>query len=142
MQRKTKFQIRSEAAKKRWQRDEDKESFWRIHIDAWKKSGLSVRKFCHANFLTESSFRAWRRELSLRDREGTAQGTPVSAAAAEQSPFVAIRLVPDRPAHDTIASEPASGSLQIQIRGCATLSVTDQTDMALVARLVSALEAR
>jgi len=95
MQRKTKFQIRSEAAKKRWQRDEDKESFWRIHIDAWKKSGLSVRKFCHANFLTESSFRAWRRELALRDREGSALGS--SPTDNEKSPFVAIHLVPECP---------------------------------------------
>ena len=140
MQRKTKFQIRSEAAKKRWQRDEDKESFWRIHIDAWKKSDLSVRKFCHANFLTESSFRAWRRELALRDREGSAPGS--SPTDNEKSPFVAIHLVPDQPAHDTVTNESTAGSLQIQIRGCATLSVTDQTDMALVARLVSALEAR
>ncbi len=75
MQRKTKFQIRSEAAKKRWQRDEDNESFWRVHIESWRTSGLSVRKFCQVNVLTESSFCAWQRELALRDRVRRRRGS-------------------------------------------------------------------
>jgi len=105
MQRKTKFQVRSEAAKKRWQRDEDKESFWRSHIEAWRTSGLSVRKFCHVNFVTESSFRSWRRELALRDRESSKPSDSGAKSTVPKPPFVAIRLVPDQPLQkETVAT--------------------------------------
>lgn len=63
--KRTKFQVRSDAAKQRWVRDEHKEAYWRRHVDAWCKSGLSKRGYCIAHNLTESSFNAWRRELSI-----------------------------------------------------------------------------
>lgn len=69
MQKRTKFQVRSDAAKQRWVRDDRKEGFWRKHIEAWKLSGLSKRGYCIAHNLSESSFSAWKREIELRDRE-------------------------------------------------------------------------
>lgn len=62
MQKRSKFQIRSDAAKQRWVRDDRKESFWRRHIEAWKNSGLSKRGYCLANDLSQSSFNAWNRD--------------------------------------------------------------------------------
>jgi hypothetical protein len=47
----------------------DKERFWRKQVEAWQRSGLSVREFCRRRGLSEASFYAWRRELPLRDRE-------------------------------------------------------------------------
>jgi hypothetical protein len=143
MQKKSKFQIRSEASKKRWQRDEDKESFWRVHIKAWLASGLSVRKFCQVNFITESSFRAWRRELALRDRENSETKT-LGATPVSESPFVAIRLVPDQPLTTVpaMATDGQPSTLQLQMPGGATLVVTEQTDFSLVAKLLSVLEAK
>ncbi len=41
--KRTKFQVRSDAAKQRWVCDDRKESFLRKHIEAWKPSGLSKR---------------------------------------------------------------------------------------------------
>ena len=67
--KRTKFQVRSDAAKQRWVRDDLKEGYWRKHIAAWKRSGMSKRGYCKANNLSESSFNAWNREISLRERE-------------------------------------------------------------------------
>ncbi len=69
MQKRTKFQIRSDAAKQRWVRDDRKESFWRKHVESWKLSGLSKRAYCISQNLSQSSFNAWNREIELRDRE-------------------------------------------------------------------------
>ncbi len=132
MQKRSKFQIRSEASKKRWQRDEVKEAEWRILIDGWRSSGLSVRQYCMSNFITESSFRAWRREISLRDREST-RAQENSAVA----PFVPVRLVPDAE-----RSTPEKEALQIQLPGGASLAVTERSDLNLVARIFTALEAK
>jgi hypothetical protein len=144
MQKKSKFQIRSEAAKKRWQRDEDKESSWRVHIEAWRASGLSVRKFCQVNFISESSFRTWRRELALRDRESIKPANARATPAHPESPFVAIRLVPDQPLkkESSGVTDGLVNSLQLQMPGGATLLITEQMDLSLVAKLISALEAR
>jgi len=144
MLKKKRFQIRSEAAKKRWQRDKDKEEYWRVQLDAWKASGLSVRKFCLVHSITESSFRAWSRELALRDRERARPSSAIPPSNSE-SPFVAIRLVPDQP---ELPEAPVTStgcdvpSLQIQMPGGASLLVTDTTDFSLVAKLISALEVR
>ncbi len=56
--KKTKFQIRSDASKQRWVRDDKKEAIWREHIAKWKASGLSKRGYAIAHNLPESSFNA------------------------------------------------------------------------------------
>ena len=68
---------RSVVAQKRWVRDSDKELYWRTKISEWKKSGLSIRAFCHQREIVETSFYAWRRELAIRDRE-SAEANAVS----------------------------------------------------------------
>ena len=97
MQKRSKYQIRSDAAKQRWVRDDRKESFWRRHIEAWKSSGLSKRGYCIANDLSQSSFNAWNREITLRDREKipSTNATELLSVPPEKNPFVPLRLLPD-----------------------------------------------
>ena len=38
--------------------------FWQKTIENWQNSDMSVRKFCKAEGLTESSFYNWRKKLS------------------------------------------------------------------------------
>lgn len=134
MQKKSKFQIRSAASKRRWVRDEVKEAEWRLHVEGWRSSGQSVRQYCMANFITESSFRAWRREIALRDREG-ADNTSVASPVA---PFVPVRLV--SPAADSSAGD--KKSLQIQLPGGASVLVSDSSNLELIARLLTAMESK
>lgn len=46
-----------------------KEQWWRAVIERQRASGLSIRRFCRGEKLSEPSFYSWRRELLRRDRE-------------------------------------------------------------------------
>jgi hypothetical protein len=75
-------------------RDGGLERGWRQHIEQQRSSGLSVRDYCDAHDLTESSFYLWRRTLAERDRESTPAFVPVvitDAPRVEASP-IEIRL--------------------------------------------------
>jgi hypothetical protein len=50
-------------------RDLTKERFWRRQVEAWQRSGLSIREFCSRNRLTETNFHNWRRQLAWRDQQ-------------------------------------------------------------------------
>lgn len=99
MQKRTKFQIRSDASKQRWVRDDRKEAYWRKQKSYWKDSGLSKRAFCLANGLPESSFNAWCREIDLRDREKdrstSATALLDSDPGESKNLFVPLRILPD-----------------------------------------------
>ena len=134
---KSKFQIRSEAAKKRWQRDDTKEQYWREQLSALAESKLSVRGYCQANDVSESSLRSWRRELSLRDRE-----VPLPKARKEApNPFVPIRLVMHERQDSMLGDLTEKVSpLELIVRGGAVIRIENDTDFKLVSRLLSALE--
>src|SRR5271154_4417125 len=100
MPNRSKIQIRSRAAKKQrlHVRDEQKESFWRGHLDAWHTSELSKSAYCREHDLTYAVFLYWCREIESRDR---GHGPAAKAAAVlpkplekTTNPFVPIRLFP------------------------------------------------
>lgn len=44
--------------------DGDREQFWRMAIETWQTSGLSVRQFCTNEGLSKPSFYCWRKKLA------------------------------------------------------------------------------
>ena len=145
MQKRTKFQIRSDAAKQRWVRDDRKESFWRKHVVAWKLSGQSKRGYCIAHSLCQSSFNAWNREIAIRDRERIA-----SANAAEilsepsKNPFVPLHLLPDevvepQPVAQVVESR-SEHWIDILVPGGAVIRLTEKFSAKHVAELYSTLK--
>jgi len=74
----------------RQQRDLTREQTWRRHIEQHRSSGLTIRVYCAAYQLRETSFYFWRQEIAKRDRESVAQ--PKSAPA-----FVPVAVI-DPPA--------------------------------------------
>jgi len=60
--------------------DADQRAFWQMAIETWQASGLSVRRFCRQEGLSEPSFYAWRKRLSQVD---TPEGSPAPAADTE-----------------------------------------------------------
>ena len=66
---------KKELSLNRWTRSSDKEQYWRMHLQAWAASGLSIRAYCQENGVVETSFYAWRRELGIRDREQLGTGS-------------------------------------------------------------------
>ena len=41
-----------------------KRKFWKMTIEAWQNSGMSISKFCKAEGLPESMFYNWRKKLT------------------------------------------------------------------------------
>lgn len=145
--KRTKYQVRSDASKQRWVRDDLKEGYWRKHIAAWKRTGMSKRGYCKANNLSESSFNAWCREIALREREYAPTTNAAELLAAKENPFVPIRLVPDKPTEEPQPVNPAEpltassdGLVEISVPGGAVLKVRADCGVEFVAQLFSALK--
>ena len=49
--------------------DTDQQQFWRMAIETWQASGLSIRQFCKQEGLTEPAFYSWRKKLTGSDTE-------------------------------------------------------------------------
>jgi hypothetical protein len=63
----------------RQQRDLKREQIWRRHIEQHRASGLTIRGYCAAHQLRETSFYFWRQELAKRDRVSAARPNRVPA---------------------------------------------------------------
>ena len=147
-QKRTKFQVRSDASKQRWVRDDKKEAFWRKHINAWRQSGLSKRAYCIANNLSQSSFGAWFREITIRDREKVPSGNAAAllAESPPENPFVQLRLLHGE-ANEVKAEAPnvpaaeieSKQAIEILIPGGAVIRVDETCSVQFVAELFSSL---
>lgn len=63
----------------RQQRDLKREQTWRRHIEQQCASGLTIRVYCAAHQLPESSFYFWRQEIAKRDRKSATRPNPAPA---------------------------------------------------------------
>lgn len=145
MQKRTKFQIRSDASKQRWVRDDKKEAFWRKHIESWEKSGQSKRGYCLEKKLSESSFNSWKREIELRDRENMSAkkaGPEVDSPALARGPFVPLRVVPDAaPAGRGEACAAVDGkAVEVRVPGGAVLILSQGSSVELAVEIFHALK--
>ncbi len=64
-------------------RSAERESFWRLALEEYRVSGLSVRAFCSREGLSEPSFYSWRRKFQHRD----------AAASGSRQNLVEVRVV-------------------------------------------------
>lgn len=48
-----------------------KRAWWQVHVDAHRKSGLTIARYCRNHRLTVDTFRKWRRELAGWEEEKT-----------------------------------------------------------------------
>ena len=74
----------------RQHRDLKRERTWRRHIAEQRGSRQTIRAFCDAHRIRETSFYFWRTEIAKRDRESAA--SPKAAPA-----FVPVAVI-DAPA--------------------------------------------
>jgi transposase-like protein len=52
-------------------KSEERETLWRGILRRQAESGLSIRRFCAAEGISEPSFYAWRKKLQERQHDGT-----------------------------------------------------------------------
>ncbi len=83
----------------RSERSVEKERFWREVVEDQRQGGLSVRRFCQQNTISEPSFYAWRRELQKRDAEKVADAE--KGADAKRTADGNGRLIPVDVVHVT-----------------------------------------
>jgi hypothetical protein len=94
------------------QRDSKRERTWRRHVAEQRASGQTIRAYCDAHHIRETSFYFWRQEIAKRDRE--------AAAASKAAPaFVPVAVI-DTPAPcDTRIDVRLAGGHRVRIRtGC------------------------
>jgi transposase len=63
--------------------DGDQEQFWRMAIETWRTSGLSIRQFCRQEGLSEPQFYVWRKKLSVGGITDPAHDEPRQEAFIE-----------------------------------------------------------
>ena len=110
------------------QRDPRRERVWRGHLRQQCKSGLTIRDYCVAHDLAESSFHFWRREIATRDQQ-VSDGDPSAEPA-----FVPVTIIapPTR----------ASAAIDIRLLSGHRLRVRAGCDRQLLAEVVALLEGR
>ena len=95
-------------------RSVEKEAFWRLVLEEFRASGLSIRAFCRREGLSEPSFFAWRRTFQERDaakpaaRRKQVKGIPVDK-------LIPVDIV------DPIDCEPTPATLEVITPGGFTL---------------------
>jgi hypothetical protein len=102
-------------------RDERKAQQWRLWINEWQRSGLSVQAFCARRGLATPSFYAWRRTLEQR--------------VAAQAVFVPVQVVAD-------AVPPQASALEVVLTEGRTVRVAPGFDAATLRQLLAVLEGR
>jgi hypothetical protein len=106
-------------------RDPAREVRWRGLLAAQRKSGLSVRAFCAREWVPESAFYPWRREIGLRDQE--------KAGATGAPAFVPLVMAGNGAGREA--------QVTIELQGGRTLHLPAMLPVARVTELVRAVEA-
>lgn len=127
------------ACMSKYERDADKEAFWRLAFSEQRDSGLSVRAFCVREGLTQSSFYAWRRQLARRDAEGGSEraGSP---KFVEVTPPEFPEAPPEPPGvPPVVTSDDVASPLELVLPRGVVVRVPDRFDAKALRRVVEAL---
>ncbi|OHB55067.1 MAG: hypothetical protein A2Y12_10490 [Planctomycetes bacterium GWF2_42_9] len=100
----------------------DQEQFWRMAIETWQASGLSVRQFCSNECLSEPSFYIWRKKLAGGDTEQDSHD--------KTSAFIEVSM----PMRDLFA-------IELLLISGNTMRVYSGADNAILSNVMSALRA-
>ena len=66
--------------------DTDQQQFWQMVLETFKSSGLSVRRFCQQEGLSEASFYSWRKRLAK------VRKPDVSEEQTHPEPFIQVSM--------------------------------------------------
>ena len=131
-------------------RSVEKEAYWRGQLDQQAVSGLSVRRWCRDNGVSEPTFYVWRRELRKRDLErDLPDRNPAEpgvqgrlSGAGVPSGFVAVDVVPsDVVTSDVVTSDAVSSGreaqLEIDVAGGVVIRLRENASAETLERVLS-----
>ncbi len=111
-------------------RDAGKERFWRREIEGQARSGMTVRGYCRARRLQETTFYFWRRELA---RRRPAAFVPVRVAGGTTGPGGAGQAAD---------GETTVGRIEILVGNGRRVQVTGLVDRRVLADVLAVVEGR
>ena len=103
--------------------DTDQQQFWQMVLDTFKSSGLSIRRFCKQEGLSEPSFYAWRKRLTQVDASDA-----VKEAVCQPEPFIQVSLPTEQ-----------HGGLELLLSSGHTLRISSPADSQTLTTVLSAL---
>ena len=107
------------------QRDSKREAFWRQALTRFGKTGLSVRKFCQRERVTEASFYFWRRTIAERDRQQPRPAFVPLVVRQDQAPV----------------AEPLAENIIVELRGGRILRLPTSVSADHLTTILRAVEA-
>lgn len=128
-------------------RSVEKEAFWRGVLSRQRASGLSVRRFCLREEISEASFYAWRREILRRDADSEEVVESREGAKGSGRGLVPVDVVPANAVLPSLAARRASDSVAAQMLEIVTpegltLRFAPETAVETVAALVEVIAPR
>jgi transposase len=111
-------------SKKTQQTHADQLAFWKLAIETWQDSGVSVRWFCRQEGLSEPSFYTWRKKITQHNepKRNTASATNASA-------FIEVAI-----------PKQTSGGLELIFASGHTLRIGPGTDRQIISKVVDVLQ--
>ena len=82
--------------------NKERREFWRLVIETWQNSGMSISKFCKAEGLAEGTFYNWRKKLT------DAQSQTNKKTVKNPSAFIKVAM--PRSDHALLELELSSGN--------------------------------
>jgi len=82
--------------------NKERREFWRLVIETWQNSGMSISKFCKAEGLAEGTFYNWRKKLTGGQSQTNKQTV--------KNPSAFIKVAMPRSDHALLELELSSGN--------------------------------
>ncbi|MBC8290458.1 MAG: hypothetical protein H8E37_09090 [Planctomycetes bacterium] len=116
-------------------RSVEKEAYWRGQLERQSTSGLSIRRWCRENDVSEPTYYVWRRKLQQRDHE---RGLPERDGHA---PLSEATVAPGFVAVDVVTSDVVSSGceakLEIDVAGGVVIRLRENASAETLERVLS-----
>jgi transposase-like protein len=120
-------------------RSVEKEAYWRGQLERQSASGLSIRRWCHENGVSEPTYYVWRRKLQNRDHERGLperdRHAPLSEAAVAPG-FVAVDVVTSDVMTSASASAGCTAQLEIDVAGGVVIRLRENASAETLERVL------
>lgn len=103
--------------------DTDLRQFWAMVLETFETSGLSVRRFCQQEGLSEASFYSWRKRLRTHPKPKTNKGP------SQPDSFIQVSMPPVK-----------SEALELILASGHTLRIPSDIDREFLAGVLSAIK--
>lgn len=121
-------------------RSVEKEAYWRGQLERQLASGLSIRRWCRENGVSEPTYYVWRRELRKRDHERGLHecDSDASLSKATVAPgFVALDVVPSDVLAADVVSRGREAKLEIDVAGGVVIRLREDASAETLERVLT-----